>query len=124
MADYEELKNLAAAIQSIATAVSLVVGGFWVYRKYVRQLENLPHIESDAAINFIGEQNGFWIVEFEGIIENKGNVRHMIRKFDFDVNALFADDPIETSEEWGGQVHFPHKIIDGSFLPKKMIISL
>jgi hypothetical protein len=64
------------------------------------------------------EQGDFWIVEFAGVLENKGKVRHKIAKFDFDVNALFFDDPVETRDEWGGQVHFPHKIIEGSFLPK------
>ncbi len=119
MADYDGIKNLAAAIQSIATTASLVIGGFWVYRKYVRQVEKYPHIESTADVNFIGDQDDYWIVEFAGILENKGNVRHKIENFYFDVNALFTDDPVETREEWGGQVHFPHKIIEGSFLPKR-----
>lgn len=119
MADFEGLRNLAAAIQSFATALSFSIGGWWVYRKYIKHGEQYPHIELVAEIRFIGEHHEFWIVEFAGILENKGKVRHKIEKFDFDVNALFKDDPVEEREEFGGQVDFPHKIIDGSFLPRR-----
>lgn len=119
MIDHDAIRNIAAAIQSIATAASLGIGGVWVYWKFIRQVENYPHIESAADIKFVGVQDDFWIVEFAGILENKGKVRHKIKNFDFDVNALFENDPIELRDEWGGQVHFPHKIIDGSFLPKR-----
>jgi hypothetical protein len=117
--DYEDLSNLAAAIQSFATVASFAIGGFWVYRKYVREVEKYPHIESAADLKFIGQQGDFWIVEFAGILENKGKVRHRINSFSFDVNALFADDPIETDHRWGGQVNFPNRIAEGSFLPAR-----
>jgi len=29
-----------------------------------------------------------------------------------------TDDPVEERAEFGGQVYFPHKLIDASFLPK------
>jgi hypothetical protein len=119
MADFGAFKDLTAAIQSIATIVSFGVGGFWVYRKYIQQVEQYPHIESAAGINFIGEQGDYWIVEFAAILENKGKVRHKIANFRFDVNALYKGDRIEGREEFGGQVYFPHKIVDASFLPDR-----
>jgi hypothetical protein len=72
MADYEGFKNFTAAIQSIATIISFGIGGYWVFRKYVREVDNYPHIESDADIRFIGEKDNFWIVELIGLLETKG----------------------------------------------------
>jgi hypothetical protein len=118
MADFEGMRNFAASVQSVVTAGSFIVGGFWVYLKYVKQVENFAHIESTADINIIGDHGDYWIVEFAGIVENKGKVRHKIHDLKFDVNALFFDDVVETSTSWGGQVDFPHKIIEGSFLPR------
>jgi hypothetical protein len=113
----EDLKNIAAAAQSIGTIISFIVGAFWVYRKYIRQQENYPNIEFSADINCIGVQEDWWIVELIALIENKGKVQHKMEEFEFDLNALYANDPIEAEEKWGGQVDFPHEIARGSFLP-------
>ena len=40
--------------------------------------------------------------------------------FEFDLNALFSQEPLGISEKWGGQVNFPHLITNGSFLPKDL----
>lgn len=117
MADYQALSNIASAIQSFATAASLLVGGLWVYRRYIREAEDFPHIESDADIVFIGRQDGYWIVELVGILENKGKVRHRINSFEFDVHALYSGDPAEPRDKLGGQVEFPRAVLNGSFLP-------
>jgi len=50
---YEEINNLTGAIESIATAVSLLIGGLWVYQKYIRQQEGYPNIEFLADIKYI-----------------------------------------------------------------------
>jgi hypothetical protein len=114
----EDLKNYAVAFQSFLTPISIIIGGIWAFRKYFLQQENYPNIEFSADINFIGEQANWWIVELIGIIENKGKVQHKMKEFRFDLNALFIQDTIDTSENWGGQVNFPHLIAEGSFLPK------
>jgi hypothetical protein len=59
-----------------------------------------------------------WLVDIWGA-PGKGKVRHKIKKFDFYVNALFKDDAVEEREEFGGQVYFPHELLDASFLPKR-----
>ncbi len=115
----EELKNLAGALQSFATVISLIIGGIWVYRRYLRQQENYPNIEFSADVNFIGEQADWWIVELIGTIENKGKVQHKMREFKFDLNALYSEDQIDVSNKWGDQVNFPHLVAEGSFLPQR-----
>lgn len=113
----EEMKNIAAAIQSIATVASFIVGGIWVYSKYIRQQERYPNIEFSADVQFIGNQGGDWLVEVIASIENKGKTQHKMEEFSFDLNALEKDTEILTSEKWGNQVDFPLQITRGSFLP-------
>jgi len=115
----EVLKNYASSFQSIITACSLIVGGCWVYFKYLRRQENYPNIEFTADINLIGKQGEWWIIELIAIIENKGKVQHKMNNFRFDLNAIFTEDQVEVSNEWDGQVDFPQQIAEGSFLPKR-----
>src|SRR5215207_8765415 len=77
----EEWKNLAAATQSAATIASFVVGGIWVYTKYIRQQERYPNIEFSADVQFIGVQDGFWITELIATVENKGKAQHRMEEF-------------------------------------------
>ena len=107
---HEALKDYATVLQSIATVISFIIGGIWVYMKYIRQQEKYPHIEFFADINFVGKQQGFWIVELIASIENKGKVEHKINEFGFDLNALYCEDKIDVSQEWGGQGNFPHLV--------------
>lgn len=115
----EEWKNLAAAVQSLATVASFVIGGVWVYTKYIRQQERYPNIEFTADVLLIGIQDGFWIAELIATIENKGKAQHRMEEFRFDVNAIEHGAPVETSEKWGNQVHFPIAVAQGSFLPQQ-----
>jgi hypothetical protein len=113
----EDFERLSGSIQALVTALSFIVGGFWVYRRYIRQQERYPNIEFSADINFIGTQENWWIVELIGTIENKGKAQHRMKEFNFDLKAIFPDDPIDTSEKLRGQVDFPHQVTEGSFLP-------
>ncbi|VAW67288.1 hypothetical protein MNBD_GAMMA08-645 [hydrothermal vent metagenome] len=115
----EDWKNLASAVQSVATILSFIIGGIWVYLKFIRQQEKYPNIEFSADIEFIGEQKDYWLAELIATIDNKGKAQHKMEKFRFDVNGLLSADNIEISDEWGGQVNFPHLIAKGSFLPEK-----
>jgi hypothetical protein len=116
----EEFKNLSSALQSIATILSFVVGGIWVYLRFIRQQEKYPNIEFLSDIEFVGEQDNYWIVEVISTIDNKGKSQHKMNDFQFDINALMPDEEIETSEKWGGQVNFPHLVAEGSFLPEQL----
>lgn len=113
-----KLKEYAEFANSILTSLSIIIGGIWIYYRFIRQQENYPNINFSVDLKVIGKQDTYWIVELIAIIDNKGKVQHKINRFDFDLNALFSDDKIETKEEWGNQVNFPHELISGSFLPK------
>ena len=59
----ERIKDWGAFAQSVATILSFIVGGWWVYAKFVRAQEKYPNIEFSADINVIGQQGGSLIVE-------------------------------------------------------------
>jgi hypothetical protein len=111
----EDWKNAGAVFQSFVTAVGIVLGGIWAYRRYVRQEENAPFIDFSADLNFIGRQSGWWIVEIASI-ENKGKVPHRMSEFEFD--AIYGADQILLEPHWANQVNFGHALARGSFLPQ------
>jgi hypothetical protein len=115
----EHLKDLGSLIQSLATAIALLVGGLWVYTKFVRAQEKYPNIEFSADINVIGEQGGSLIVELIAYVENKGKAQHRMNEFKFDLNALLPQDPVLADQRWTGQTNFPHEVAVGSFLPAR-----
>ena len=115
----ENWKNLASAVQSFTTALSLIVGGLWVLWSYVLRQERYPNVEFSAALNFVGSQGDWWIVEVIAVVDNKGKVQHRMSELKFDLNALNETDSVCTSEKWGNQVDFPRQIAAGSFLPSR-----
>ena len=116
----EDWKNIASALQSLTTIVSFVIGGIWVYLRFIRQQEKYPNIEFLADIIFIGTQDDWWVAEIIATIDNKGKAQHKMSEFRFDLKALFGDDKVDVSPEWGGQVHFPRLVANGSFLPERL----
>jgi hypothetical protein len=113
-------KDLIAAVQSAVTTLSIIVGGIWVYLKYIRQQERYPNIEFSADLNFIGKQGDWWIVEIIARIENKGKAQHRMNEFAFELDGIYANDSIEINERWRNQVDFRHSLAKGSFLPANL----
>ncbi|HRL76326.1 MAG TPA: hypothetical protein PLC86_11390 [Candidatus Accumulibacter phosphatis] len=116
---FEDWKNLGAAVQSVATVVSFVIGGIWVYMRYIRQQEKYPNIEFSADVQLIGIQDGYWIAELIATVDNKGKAQHRMSEFRFDLNGIEQGTAVGTSPEWGNQVNFPVPIAQGSFLPER-----
>ena len=116
----EEFEKLAGAIASIVTAFSIIVAGWWAYNRFIRQQENYPNLQFVADINLVGTQNEEWLVELIAIVENRGKVQHKMSDFTFVLDAIYQNDQLIISENWRGQVDFPHAIARGSFLPDTM----
>ena len=116
---YEEFNLLAGGIGSLGTAAALLVAAFWTYTRFVRQREDFPLIDFSADVTFVGVHEDAWVVELTSTIENKGKVRHRMVDFKFDLFALQPGDRLEPRQEFGGQVAFPHTVVEGSWLPKR-----
>ena len=111
------LKDVTDIAQSVITALGVAVAGAWAYRRYVVQGEGHAHIETAAEIMFIGEQDGQWIAELRAVLTNKGKVEHRVANFGFDLAGLKKGAAVTRSDRWGGQVDFPERLAQGSFLP-------
>jgi hypothetical protein len=118
-APIELIKDWSSLVQSLVSVLSIIVGGWWIYAKFVRAQEKYPNIEFSADINVIGEQGGSLIVELIAYVENKGKAQHRMDEFKFDLNALLPQDSVLADQRWGGQIDFPHEICVGSFLPAR-----
>lgn len=113
-----EFKDLTEILNSILTTLSIIIGGGWVFYRFILQQERYPNINFSTDILIIGKQDNYWIIELIAIIDNKGKAQHRMKDFGFDLNALFVDDKVKTIEKWGGQVDFPNRLTFGSYLPK------
>lgn len=113
----ESLNHLAGAIESIATVIALGVGAYWTYTRFIKQRENFAFIEFTVDMNFVGKQDGKWIIELIAYLENKGKVQHRFSDLSFDLAALFKTDPVRSNEQYGGQAFFPHEIAKRPWLP-------
>jgi len=115
-------KDWSAIAQAIATTISIVIVGGWVFVRFVWAQEMYPNIEftadiNTADINLLGAHQDWMIAELIAYIENKGKVQHKMTQFTFSLDALLDQDPVDVDKRWGGQVNFPQAIAEGSFLP-------
>src|SRR5688572_16456038 len=113
-----EIKDLADIFQAAVTGVGLMLAAGWAFHRYVIEENGYTHIETSAEISFIGEQDGYWLVELQAILQNRGKVPHRIKEFGFDLNCLTLSDTVQVASKWGGQVDFPNPLAKGSFIPK------
>jgi|SRR5215475_7276736 len=105
------------AVPVAGLCLAAVIVGLLAYRRYKARESSYAHIETSAEISFIGQQDSFWLVELKAILNNKGKVQRRIHGFRFDLNAIHAEDAIDVSKKWGGQVNFANEIAKGSFVP-------
>ena len=115
---FVDIKDLATTLQSLATVVAVAVGGFWTYRRFVHMREDMPHLEYDVDVVFIGSFGGHWLVELVASVQNKGAVRHVVRDLLFEVRSINESDsmPLSVGEPKHHLVHFGHLLVEGSWL--------
>jgi len=116
----DALKDWSEIVQAAVTAISILIVGWWSYRRFGWAQERYPNIEFTADIDLAGAHQDAMIVELIAYIENKGKVQHKMTQFTFSLDGLFEEDPVNVAEKWGGQVDFPRAIARGSFLPSTM----
>lgn len=106
-----EFKDLAQGISAIVTSVAILFGGLWAYWKFFIQREREPRAEFDVTAEFLGVQDGKWLLEISARLANRGHVRHLMKKANLNVRYLTAADPVlESSEDLYKQISFPHSI--------------
>lgn len=106
------LKELADVIYAVTGALAIIIGGLWGYWKFVLQKEREPRAEFDLTAEFLGRQDGKWLLEVSARLINKGKVRQFLRDATLNVRYLKAADAVKESDRDGlfRQVAFPHDI--------------
>ena len=100
------------------TAAAAIAGGWWAVEKWRRRDEHFPRMFFEVSANFLGTQNGQWIVEVVALLENKGVVPLKIRHFGFVLRGLRVTSPVERGDESiRGQVRFADVLAEGPFIP-------
>lgn len=85
---FAEFKNYTEIATSILTSLSILIGGCWVFYRFILQQERYPNINFSADINVIGKQNKYWIIELISIIENNGKAQHRMNEFTFELCVI------------------------------------
>lgn len=108
----EQLKDVARVLSLVTGPLTVIVAGLWALWKFVLQREQEPRAEFDLSAEFLGMQDGQWLLEVSAYLANRGKVRHLMRNATMNVRYLKADDPIEESTDprHYGQITFPHTI--------------
>jgi hypothetical protein len=108
----KQISDIVQMISAILSPMAIVIAGLWAFWRFIIQKEREPRAEFDLTAEFLGLQNGKWVVEISAHLANRGKVRHMMKDATLNVRYLKATDPVVESQVDGhfGQVEFPHSI--------------
>ncbi|MFN0115661.1 MAG: hypothetical protein ACKVPY_13385 [Paracoccaceae bacterium] len=120
--DHSYLRDVSAAINDIAATIAIVLGAGWALWRFVLFREAKPRIEFDVGFSPVIRQGGMIVIEVEATLTNKGQVRHFIDDFQFDLLFLLIDDEVAPSEspKVRGQTHFRKRHDGQQFVTSEM----
>ena len=72
--DFEQLEQLVSAVESVVTALGIIVGGIWAYRRFIWHRERNPKAQISQTITQRSLENGFVIIHVKVTIKNIGKV--------------------------------------------------
>jgi hypothetical protein len=81
----ETFASVAAGIESLITALGFVAAGLWTYGRFVNRREAHARLAFDPIIRFVMETDDVWMAEVVAQIENRGEVRHVIREIRYEL---------------------------------------
>lgn len=84
-------------IKNLITAFAITIGGFWTLWRFVLNREGNAKIEFNIDLKVIGKSksNNKYIIEAIAIVENRGNARHYVNNFTFDLLYLSENHEIK-----------------------------
>jgi hypothetical protein len=98
----KEVEVAKFVLQALATAV----GGVWLFRKFISQREDLPHIDLDLKIDWLGTRrdHSCYVAMISATITNNGLASHTVHEAKY--RLLFLDQTDPTSLE-DVDTHYP-----------------
>ena len=101
------------------TLILSMIGGAWIFFRYLSQREFYPRMEFNTNINFKNETDDLFIVEIYCSIRNVGSVRHKPKKLYFSVKGIKPTDEYEDGDDKIlNQLNFPHPVKNGLWFPE------
>lgn len=81
-------------LKLVASVLVGVVSAGWVLWLFLIRREAEPGAELDLDVEFLGKQDGKWLIEVVAKITNRAGVRHWYRQFRVVVRYLLPEDEI------------------------------
>jgi hypothetical protein len=117
--DVEFLKTVVGIAKDSIEALAVIVGGWWTYKRFVRNRLDHAHIGFDLGLRFIAKHGDNWLVEVEAELENKGAVRQQLYQFEFRLRYLKPTDVLKRgTPDLLKQVDVKHLAAKGEFFKK------
>jgi hypothetical protein len=109
----ETFNDVAQGISSVMTTFAIIIAGLWAFWKFFLEKEREPRAEFDLSAEFLGVQDGKWIIEVSAHLANRGKVRHLMKNPTMNLRYLRASDKVAESADKDhlGQLYFPHSIV-------------
>jgi hypothetical protein len=110
--------HLADGVESLLTATALLVAAAWTYRRFVKRREEHARLAFDPTIRFVTELDDVWMIEVVAAIENKGEVRHVIKEIKYELELCdVAPTGLLTSTGSIASILMSQKVEARSWLP-------
>lgn len=61
--DIMGIKTISDIVESGVKVAAIIIGAGWAYWKFVIQRASEPATDLDIGVNFVGKQDGKWIIE-------------------------------------------------------------
>lgn len=110
----DEWKSVAQLAQAVVTVLSVLVAGAWIYFRYVRQTEHRSNPRLALEQKVLGCHAGFWLIELNCQVENKGKVPYTISDIEVSTYVLRDADAVASGLHFKGQVEFGPRFSMGS----------
>lgn len=113
----DEWNAIVEIAKNVAQILALGAAGIWAYLRYFRERDAYPKVRLEVDIEFLGQQQGRWLVLLIARVSNTGKVRHWIKDLEFYLRGLPGDEPLnEGGDEILRQVVFSNKLKEGRWL--------
>ncbi len=111
-------KDNSEILKNILTSIAILIGGGWTFWRFILLREGNSKIQFNVDLKVIGVHKDKYIVEVIAVVENKGNVRHYVNDFCFDLLYLSdKNDVVEGDERINKQVLFEKTLSKRYWIP-------
>jgi hypothetical protein len=113
--DPHQIKAWIDVFQGLITVAATLIGGFWVWTKFVLERGLLPPSQMEIALRTLGSSESATLVELAVHIHNKGSSALIVNDLRLRLRYLNQDDEIGVIEDPEksayGRVNFPHEYV-------------